>query len=227
MTLTVFSIRDALIAAHNRGVTVRMVTDDDEYDDVNNNAHFVALETAGITIIQDNRSSYMHNKFFVIDGSVVWSGSTNITDRGFAYNQNNSIVFTSTAVADIYTVEFEEMFVSGNFGTAKTDNTTHTLTYNGRPLEIYFSPSDGSMDEVITAVNNAQDSIDFSIFSMTHDGLRDAIIARINAGVQITAVWDALGAGNVASEDEALCAAGAQIKIDDFSGLVHNKFMVD
>lgn len=220
------SIRDALIAAKNRGVTVRVVTDDDAYTDADNNAHFVALENAGIPVVNDNRSSIMHNKFFVVDGTVVWSGSTNITDNGFTLNNNNSIVFTSTAVADIYTVEFEEMFVAGDFGTAKTDNTTHTVTYNGQPLEIYFSPSDGAMDEVIAAVNGAQDSIDFSIFSMTHDGLRDALIARLNAGVDITAVWDALGAGNAFSDDETLCAAGAQIKIEDFSGLVHNKFMV-
>lgn len=220
------SIQSALIAAHNRGVTVRVTTDDDAYSDSDNNAHFVALETAGITVVQDKRSSTMHNKFFVIDGSIVWSGSTNITDNGFTLNNNNAIVFTSTTVADIYTLEFEEMFVSGNFGTAKTDNTTHTLTYDGRPLEIYFSPSDNSMDEVISAVNNAQDSIHFSIFSMTHNDLRDAIIARINAGVEVTAVWDALGAGNAASDDEALCQAGANIKLENFAGLAHNKFMV-
>jgi phosphatidylserine/phosphatidylglycerophosphate/cardiolipin synthase-like enzyme len=86
----------------------------------------------------------MHNKFFVIDNQTVWSGSTNITDNGFAFNHNNSLVFTSTLLADIYTIEFEEMFIDGLFGTHKTDNVTHTIDYNGIPVEIYFSPSDGA-----------------------------------------------------------------------------------
>ena len=73
-------------------------------------SHFNTLTAAGIPVIDDNRSSIMHNKFFVIDSELVWSGSTNITDNGFSYNHNNSVVFTSTLLADIYTIEFEEMF---------------------------------------------------------------------------------------------------------------------
>ena len=51
------AIRDALIAAHNRGVTVRVVTDDDAYTNPSYNTHYTALEAAGITVINDSRSS--------------------------------------------------------------------------------------------------------------------------------------------------------------------------
>ena len=166
-TLNRVSITDTLIAAHNRGVTVRAITDDDAYDDPAYNAHYQALETAGITLVRDNRSSLMHNKYFVIDGLIVWTGSTNMTDTGFTFNHNNSLVFTSTNVADIYTIELDEMYVSKLFGTAKTDNTTHTLTYAGKSIEIYFSPSDGAMTEVINEVNAADESIYFSIFFLS------------------------------------------------------------
>lgn len=220
------SIRDALIAAHNRGVVVRVVTDDEAYADAGYGPHFAALEAAGITVINDGRSSIMHNKFAVIDGEVVWTGSTNWSDNGFTYNHNNSVVFTSTELADIYGAEFDEMFVDGHFGTAKTDNTSHTLTYNGVPLEIYFSPTDNAMDEVIAEVNAATESIQFSIFFFTDDALRDAIIGRMQAGVTVSGVWDNLGAANQYSDDETLCAAGANIKIEDFGGKMHNKFMV-
>jgi phosphatidylserine/phosphatidylglycerophosphate/cardiolipin synthase-like enzyme len=217
------SVVNALIAAHNRGVTVRIVADDDAYADYNTS--YAALSTAGIPIILDNRSSLMHNKFFVIDGQIVWTGSTNVTDTGFTYNHNNSLVFTSTELADIYETEFGEMY-GGLFGTAKTDNTTHTLTYAGFPLESYFSPSDGAMEEVISEVNAADESIYFTIFSFTDDNLRAAILARKQAGVTVTGIFDELGAGNQYSEDEAMCAGGASIKIEDFGGLMHNKFMV-
>jgi phosphatidylserine/phosphatidylglycerophosphate/cardiolipin synthase-like enzyme len=84
------------------------VADDDAYNDADYNSHFAALQAVGIPIILDNRSSLMHNKFFVIDGLIVWTGSTNITNTGFTYNHNNSLVFTSTELADIYETEFDE-----------------------------------------------------------------------------------------------------------------------
>jgi phosphatidylserine/phosphatidylglycerophosphate/cardiolipin synthase-like enzyme len=220
------SIREALIAAHGRGVQVRLVADDDAYENTSYTPHFTALETAGIPIIQDNRASLMHNKFFVIDGQFIWTGSTNLTDNGFTYNHNNSLVFTSTLLADIYTLEFEEMFIDGLFGTAKTDNTTHTLTVNGVPMNIYFSPSDAALGEVIDEVNAAANSIHFGIFFFTDDTLREALIARHQAGVTVTGVWDLLGAANTFSEDELLCVAGIPLKIEDFGGKLHNKFMV-
>jgi phosphatidylserine/phosphatidylglycerophosphate/cardiolipin synthase-like enzyme len=133
------SVRDALVAAAGRGVTVRVVTDDETYA---GDPHYADLEAAGITVVNDDRSPIMHNKFFIIDGEIVWTGSTNITNNGFSYNHNNSLVFTSTLLADVYGLEFEEMFVEGKFGTAKTDNVTHTLDYNGIPLEVYFSSTD-------------------------------------------------------------------------------------
>jgi phosphatidylserine/phosphatidylglycerophosphate/cardiolipin synthase-like enzyme len=220
------SIRDALVAAHNRGVIVRLVADDDAYANPGYSPHFAALEAAGITVVNDARSSIMHNKFFVIDGEVVWTGSTNISDNGFSYNHNNSVVMTSTLLADIYTIEFEEMFTDSRFGTAKSDNVTHTIDYDGSPLEVYFSPSDGALAEVIDEVNGATSDIRFGIFFLTDDGLRDALIAKLSSGVAISGVWDRLGAANQYSDDEALCNAGASIKIEDFGGKLHHKFMV-
>ncbi|MGD8752595.1 MAG: phospholipase D-like domain-containing protein [Anaerolineales bacterium] len=220
------TVRDAIIAAHERGVSIRVVADDDAYEDPEYNPHFVALEEAGLSIVNDARSSTMHNKFIIIDGQVVWTGSTNLTDTGFSFHHNNSVVFTSTLIADIFTTEFNEMFVERKFGTHKSDNTTHNVDYNGIPLEIYFSPSDGALDEVIAEVNAASESIYFSIFYSTDDTLRDALIARKQAGVTISGVWDKLGAGNFASDDEELCQAGISIKIEDYGGKMHNKFMV-
>jgi phosphatidylserine/phosphatidylglycerophosphate/cardiolipin synthase-like enzyme len=217
------SVVNALIAAHNRGVTVRIVADDDAYNDYNSS--YAALQSAGIPIVLDSRSSLMHNMFFVIDGQIVWTGSTNVTDAGFTCNHNNSLVFTSTQLADIYETEFGEMY-GGLFGTAKTDNTTHTLTYAGFPLESYFSPSDAAMKEVISQVYDADESIYFAISSFTDDALGDAILDQQQSGVPVTGIFDQLGAGNQYSQYGAMCASGASVKVEDFGGLMHDKFMV-
>ena len=42
------SVRDALIAAHGRGVVVRVVTDDDSYEDLSYHPFYAALDAAGI-----------------------------------------------------------------------------------------------------------------------------------------------------------------------------------
>ena len=41
---------DALIAAHGRGVVVRVVTDDDSYEDDDYHPFYAALEAAGIGV---------------------------------------------------------------------------------------------------------------------------------------------------------------------------------
>ena len=220
------SIRDALISAHQRGVSIRIVTDDDVYANPEFLAIYQALETAGISVVDDGRSSLMHNKFFVIDEEIVWTGSMNMTDTGFSLNHNNSLVITSPTLAAIYQIEFEEMYVDGRFGTQKIDNVDHTLTIDDVPVEIYFSPSDQAMNQMIAEVNEASESIYFSIFFLTNNDLRDALIAKMNEGVPVFGVWDKMGASNFYSDDEALCDAGAHIMIEDFPGKAHHKFMV-
>ena len=65
--------------------------------------------------------------------------------------------------------------------------------------------------EVVAEVNAAEESVYFSIFSFTRDDLREALIGRAVAGVEVVGVWDLLGASNRFSEDEALCAAGSAL----------------
>jgi hypothetical protein len=44
--------------------------------------------------------------------------------------------------------------------------------------------------------------------------------------VTVTGIFDALSAGNQYSEDETLCQAGIPIKVEQFGGKMHHKFMV-
>jgi phosphatidylserine/phosphatidylglycerophosphate/cardiolipin synthase-like enzyme len=72
-------ISQALIAAQQRGVRVRIVTEDDYMDE----ASIEALRVAGVPIVSDQgNSGLMHTKFRVIDRRFVWTGSFNTTDNG-------------------------------------------------------------------------------------------------------------------------------------------------
>jgi phosphatidylserine/phosphatidylglycerophosphate/cardiolipin synthase-like enzyme len=67
---------------------------------------YQALVDAGITVVTDSSlSKIQHNKFLIIDDSVVWTGSTNFTDTGLTLNANNSIVITDTYRSAVYGTE--------------------------------------------------------------------------------------------------------------------------
>jgi phosphatidylserine/phosphatidylglycerophosphate/cardiolipin synthase-like enzyme len=102
-SLSLNSIRDALIRAHDRGVQVRMVMESENLD----RSDPQKLKDAGIPILGDRREGLMHDKFVVIDNSEVWMGSMNFTDSGGYTDNNNLIRIHSVKMAENYTKEFE------------------------------------------------------------------------------------------------------------------------
>jgi len=73
-SFTLDSIGDALIKARERGVKIRVIF---ERDQVNQWSEYSRLKSAGIPVMLDENPAYMHNKFMVIDGKVVLTGSYN------------------------------------------------------------------------------------------------------------------------------------------------------
>jgi phosphatidylserine/phosphatidylglycerophosphate/cardiolipin synthase-like enzyme len=176
------SIRDALIAAKQRGLTVRVVGDNELDASAGDGPFYQALRDVGIPIVTDApRSSLQHNKFAVFDRQVTWTGSANFTNTAFTRNGENAVVITSTLVADIYTTEFTEMF-AGAFSTAKTDNTADSVTVAGRQVDVAFSPSDGVGQRIVAALATADTSIQVAMFAFTSDPIADALIAARQRG---------------------------------------------
>ncbi|MDQ7036263.1 MAG: phospholipase D-like domain-containing protein [Anaerolineae bacterium] len=87
-------ITDAILRAHERGVAVRIVTDN-EHGIEDDDTTLLDLELEGIDIIDDGRSALMHNKFMIMDGITVWMGSMNYTTNGVYRNNNNMLVMRS------------------------------------------------------------------------------------------------------------------------------------
>jgi phosphatidylserine/phosphatidylglycerophosphate/cardiolipin synthase-like enzyme len=215
----------ALIAAHNRGVNVRVVGDLDAATGAYA-ASYQALAAAGLPVVLDNSTSRIqHNKFVVIDGQYVWTGSANFTDTDFTLNANNSIAITSTALANVYQTEFAEMW-AGNFQNNKTDNTPHLLDYSGTLVESYFSPTDLVAFEVWDRLASVEQSIHFAMFFWTDQMLASRAVERVAAGAQLYGLWDGMGAAHGSSMFPFLCAGGGRIKVEDFAGKLHHKYAV-
>ncbi len=220
----------AIVAAAERGVAVRMVGDGDEADD----AGYVALATAGVPIVtRPPRDRIMHNKFVVADGQVVWTGSTNATETGLLRNNNNSLVIESAALADEYTAEFAQMS-GGLFGRKKADLTvSHRVSFRDQDIVFHFAPAHDPIHALVEAVDTADHTIHFMIFSFTHPDLRDALLRARQRGVDVVGVYDESQARGRYSTDEAIAEAGVPVFIDgngNTSGLaggkLHHKVMI-
>jgi phosphatidylserine/phosphatidylglycerophosphate/cardiolipin synthase-like enzyme len=118
----------------------------------------------------------------VLDGTVLWTGSTNFTDTGLTLNANNSLVISDTFLSGVYTREFDEMW-SGAFHESKADNTIHLVQYDDAVVESTFSPTDLTAFEVWSELADADETIHLTMFFWTDELLSKRVVERIGAGV--------------------------------------------
>ncbi len=224
-SLSLNTVRNALIHAHQRGVQVRVVMESDNLE----RSDPQALIDAGIPVLGDRREGLMHNKFMVIDRSEVWTGSLNYTDTGTYQDNNNLILIHSVKVAEDYTTEFNEMFVDDKFGPDKGNPTPNPrVSIDGTLLDIYFSPDDNIANNLLDLIYNANESIDFLAYSFTSDPLAQAIRSRGEAGISVKGVMDDSQIdSNVGTEYDAFRQAGLDVRRDgNAGGLLHHKVII-
>jgi len=225
-------VAEALIAAHNRGVEVQWVTDDEngiDADEEEGHGQFAMMEDAGIEIVDDGRGALMHNKFWIFDGYTVWTGSTNITKNGNFRNNNNVIVVKSARVAEMYEREFAEMFVDGEFGPRSPSTVElQSTTVNGTPIRVLFAAEDEVISKLVPLVLDAKKSIRFMAYSFTHEDLGAAVLDRANAGVDVRGIFETRGSETEYSELPKMFCAGLPVRQDGNPGTFHHKvFIID
>ncbi|TCK06497.1 phospholipase D family protein [Phorcysia thermohydrogeniphila] len=104
-------IARALIAAHKRGIRVRIVAD--EGSARSRNSVLPLLESAGIPVRYKRGSGggLMHNKYAVVDGETVITGSFNWTVSAEKRNDENLLVIKGLpAVVKAYEENFEKLW---------------------------------------------------------------------------------------------------------------------
>ena len=223
-------VADALIAAKQRGVDVRWVTDDEhgvEADGEPRHGQFAMLEQAGIEVRSDTRSALMHNKFWIFDGQIVWTGSTNITESGVFKQDNNTVVIQSPELAAIYEREFQEMW-EGQFGPRSPSTLDQQIvTVDGSRVVVVFTSEDPALENaIVPLVQSATQSIRFLTFSFTDYPLADAMSQRFKSGVDVEGVFEKFGSETEAAELRTLMCRSVPVKQDGNSGFLHHKVIV-
>lgn len=173
---------NALKQASANGVTVRYITDAGQYNNSLNT-------TLNFPVLYASSTGIMHDKFLVIDrenvdSALVITGSYNFTYSNLYEGYNNMISIQDQALAEVYTMEFNEMWGStaanpdlanSKTGNEKIDNTPHTIFVNDVKIESYFSPSDQTTSHIVDAINTADEDLRFGVLVFTNDDIEDAI----------------------------------------------------
>lgn len=113
LDISVFTISDnrlsdAVMAAYARGVSVRVITDNDKAED--NGSDVDALAAQGIMVRMDNSSNHMHHKFALVDQQILVNGSFNWTRSASDYNHENILVTDDARLVSAYLREFENLW---------------------------------------------------------------------------------------------------------------------
>ncbi len=88
----------------------------------------------------------MHSKFILRDRQSIWTGSTNMTDDAFTLMENNILEIDSSALANYYSEDFEQIWEKENFdNTGEIQTVPVPLTFSGQSAEarVMFSPGCG------------------------------------------------------------------------------------
>jgi phosphatidylserine/phosphatidylglycerophosphate/cardiolipin synthase-like enzyme/flagellar hook assembly protein FlgD len=231
--ISMSGVANALVAAKNGGATVRVISDadsayaDEEYEEFR--PLYQSLVDAGIAVHTNSQSKtgLMHNKFVIFNDQKVWTGSWNATASSTYSDTNDVLVIASSALAEEYADEFDEMW-GGDYGSQKEENTEHSFSIGGVSVESYFAPSDGVKSEIIGEINAASSSVYFLMYSFSDSDIADAMVQKAvgTPAVEVRGVFDKEQGEASYSQLPAFTSAGVPVKLDTFPGRLHNKLII-
>lgn len=133
---------DAIIAAKNRGVTVRVITEEGAKPDV----EVVAEEfrTHGIPVVYQYETWFQaqHNKGIIVDGRIVLISSINYSDGSIGDNREAGVIIENENVAQWYLEVYDYDSALGDAG-------------NGDHINVYWEPN----------IPNSESEINVTVFA--------------------------------------------------------------
>ncbi len=111
--LCVFTISDdritaEILAAHARGVNLRLLTDNEKEHDTGSD--IARLRVAGIATVVDRSRAHMHHKFAIIDGTRLLNGSYNWTRSASEVNEENLVVSNDPRLVAAFQDQFDRLW---------------------------------------------------------------------------------------------------------------------
>ena len=109
-TITDDRISGPILAAHKRGVKVRIITDNEKAYDAGSDVP--RFREAGIPLIVDDSPFHMHHKFAIFDGRRLLNGSYNWTRGAAEQNEENIIDTDDRGLVARFQTEFDAIWTA-------------------------------------------------------------------------------------------------------------------
>ena len=107
-TITDDRVSGAIIEAHQRGVAVRIISDNEKAFDPGSD--ITRLEEAGVNVRVDRSPYHMHHKFAIFDRELLLTGSYNWTRSAAEYNQENFVLTDERRLLGPFQDVFERLW---------------------------------------------------------------------------------------------------------------------
>jgi phosphatidylserine/phosphatidylglycerophosphate/cardiolipin synthase-like enzyme len=111
-TFTLDDLGRQIIAEARKGVSVQGVFEGDMLPG-STGSEYDSLRRAGLDIRLDGNPALMHEKLFIIDGSLVVIGSYNFTRSADERNDENILIIHDPQLAGLFETEFNKVFEKG------------------------------------------------------------------------------------------------------------------
>jgi len=226
-------IEQALIAAHQRGVKIRLALDwgQKKGDNPANRLKDAGLDVRFIRGKPVNDYyGLMHAKFMLVDNQKVLHGSNNWSSTGTSFNNENTVLIHSSP-EDPLVMSFDCAFetIWKSFETIWEQNPPDMRACSTD--EVVFTPSSAPIKMLKNHIRHAQRSIDVMMHHFLFGDLVKELAKAAENGVRVRVVV------NVVDQEEAsgkhwarLFAAGGQIRFKqtnpDLYQIMHNKLAI-
>ena len=101
-------ISDVIVETRERGVEVRIISDNDKAADLGSDIE--RFERVGVQVAVDQSEYHMHHKFAVFDKRITLTGSYNWTRSAAEYNEENILVTHDPHIARRFQEEFDRLW---------------------------------------------------------------------------------------------------------------------
>jgi len=193
-------IVQSLVAAHNRGVDLRIqINEDSDSDDITTYFLSLGIEIRWMGNLASNPSpdrdwiSDTHNKLLIIDGKITILSSINFSENAFLNNRETGLVIQNNAVAVYYESildsdwndgEIPTSFIQGQASSIENiKKTAYVSPTNLAPLNFtgtynvtLFSNPDSADEVIFHYLKSAQTSIYVSMYTISRPDFNKTLI---------------------------------------------------
>lgn len=182
---------DAVIAAKNRGVTVRCIIENINYF----GSEYSALVSAGINVLShDAVTNDFHHKYCIVDAMfpssdpLVVTGSHNWTNSAETDNDENTLIIHDETIANQYTEEFSKRFGElGGVGITEQYASSTTL--------LFPNPNNGTFQlKTVETIKEIEivNVLGETIYSLSNIIASEVIHLNLSTGIYFVRIRNAL-----------------------------------